>query len=132
MRICHILSVVRTSILGHLFLLQSFQKLEDLEDSDYEPWVAEKSQLIKSFSQSSLHRRRSTRGSSFTVSEGTKEEKEQFECDQDNIEEVSCGPETFQERQLASDSVDKPGSADLYRSVYSCLSLVSIDLSSVL
>lgn len=93
---CQILSVVRTSILGHLFLLQSFQKLEDLEDSDDEPLVAEKSQLIKSFSQSSLHRRRSTRGSSFSVSDGTKEEKEKFECNQANIEEVSCGPETLQ------------------------------------
>lgn len=111
------------SILGHLFLLQSFQKLEDLEDSDYEPWVAEKSQLIESFSQSPLHRRRSTRGSSFAVSEGTKEEKEKFEFDQDNMEEVSGGPETLHNRRLASDSLDKPGSDDLYRSVYSCLSL---------
>lgn len=98
MRFCRILSVVRTCTLGHLFLLQSFQKLEDLEDSDYEPWVAEKSQLIESFSQSSLHRRRSTRGSSFAVSEGTKEERDKFECDKDNIEEVSCGPETLQDR----------------------------------
>eukprot|EP00066_Takifugu_rubripes_P014676 XP_011603942.1 PREDICTED: multidrug resistance protein 1-like [Takifugu rubripes] len=70
-----------------LVTMQSFQKLEDLEDSDYEPWVAEKSQLIESFSQSSLQRRRSTRGSLLAVSEGTKEEKEKFECDQDNIEE---------------------------------------------
>ncbi|TWW79227.1 Multidrug resistance protein 1 [Takifugu flavidus] len=70
-----------------LVTMQSFQKLEDLEDSDYEPWVAEKSQLIESFSQSSLHRRGSTRGSLLAVSEGTKEEKEKFECDQDNIEE---------------------------------------------
>lgn len=100
MRFCRILSVVRTSNLGRPFLLQSFQKLEDLEDSDYEPWVAEKSQLIESFSQSSVHRRSSTRGSSFAGSEGTKEEKEKFDCDQDNIEEVSCGPQTLQNRQL--------------------------------
>lgn len=68
--------------------------MEDQEVSDSELSAAERSQLIKSFSQSSLHRRRSTRGSSF-VSEGTKEERETFECDQDNSEEVSSAASPF-------------------------------------
>lgn len=80
---------VSTSVLGHVPLRQSFQQLEDQEISDSELSAAEKSQRIKSFPQSSQHRRRSTRGSSFAVSEGTKEEKDIFECDQDNIGEVS-------------------------------------------
>lgn len=91
--------VVTTSLLGHLFLLQSIQKVEDLQDSDSEVSVIEKSSLIKSFSQSSLHRRKSTRGSSFTISEGTKEEKQKFVCD--TIEEVSCGPGILHTQQAA-------------------------------
>lgn len=63
--------------------------MEDQEISDSEPPATEKRKLIKSFSQSSLHRRKSSRGSSFALSEGTKEENEQFECDQDDTEEVS-------------------------------------------
>ncbi|CAG11905.1 unnamed protein product [Tetraodon nigroviridis] len=74
-----------------LVTMQIFQQMEDQEVSDSELSAAERSQLIKSFSQSSLHRRRSTRGSSF-VSEGTKEERETFECDQDNSEEDEKAP----------------------------------------
>lgn len=83
------------SILGRLFLLQSFQNVEDSEDSDSELSVIEKSPLIKSFSQSPLHRRRSTRGSSFAASEGTKE-KDKNEGDEDNIDEVSHAEQAAQ------------------------------------
>ncbi len=49
----------------------------------------EKSPLTKSFSQSSLKRRKSTRGSSFAASIGDKDEKEKFSQDQDKTEEVN-------------------------------------------
>lgn len=71
-------------------LLQTFQKVEDEEGSDSELATGEKSPLINSFSQSSLYRRKSTRDSSFTASEGKKEEKENLDDNQNEIEEVSC------------------------------------------
>ena len=51
----------------------------------------EKRPLAKSVSQSSLHRRKSTRGSSFAGSEGDREEKEKLKDISEKPEEVSCG-----------------------------------------
>ncbi|XP_070768347.1 ATP-dependent translocase ABCB1 [Enoplosus armatus] len=67
-----------------LVTMQTFQKAEEGEEADCES-LDEKSPLVKSFSQSSLHRRKSRRGSSFAASEGEKEEKEKFH--QDKTEE---------------------------------------------
>ncbi|KAM7383493.1 hypothetical protein PAMP_003139 [Pampus punctatissimus] len=61
-----------------LVTMQTFQKVEDGEGYEYEQSEDEKSPLVKSFSQSSLYRRKSTRGSSFAASEGEKEEKEKL------------------------------------------------------
>lgn len=76
--------------LWSLSRLQTFQEVEDGEEPVSELCAGEKSPLDKSFSQSSLYRRKSTRGSSFAASEGKKDEKEKFQDDQDKTEEVSC------------------------------------------
>lgn len=65
--------------------------MKDGEESDLDLPVIQKSPLMESFSQSSLYRRKSSRGSSFAASEGTKEEKERVQHDRDNVDEVSCG-----------------------------------------
>lgn len=72
-----------------LSLLQTFQEVEDGVEPDSELCASEKSPMDKSFSQSSLYRRKSKRGSSFAASEGKKDEKEKFQDDQDKTEEVS-------------------------------------------
>ncbi|XP_076594196.1 ATP-dependent translocase ABCB1 [Chaetodon auriga] len=77
----------RKGVYHSLVTMQTFQKVEDGEEAECELPAGEKSPLVKTFSQSSLHRRKSTRGSSFAVSEGDKEEKEKFKCDQDKTEE---------------------------------------------
>ncbi|XP_078107980.1 ATP-dependent translocase ABCB1 isoform X1 [Sander vitreus] len=56
-----------------LVTMQTFQKAKDWEEAKWELSADEKSPLVKSLSQSSLHRRKSTRGSSFAASEGEKE-----------------------------------------------------------
>lgn len=71
-----------------LFLSQTFQKAKDCEEAKWELSEDEKSPLVKSLSQSSLHRRKSIRGSSFAASEG---EKEVQKLQDHAIEEVSCG-----------------------------------------
>ena len=65
--------------------------MEDGEEPDSEFAAGEMTPSIKSFSQSSLSGRKSTRGSSFAASEGKKEEKEKFKHDEEKSEEVSCG-----------------------------------------
>lgn len=70
-------------------LLQTFQKVEDAQEADYENVTGEKSPLMESFSQNSLYKRKTTRGSSF-ASEGKMEEKEKLKHDQDKTELVSC------------------------------------------
>lgn len=70
-------------------LLQTFQKVEDAQEADYETVAGEKSPLVESFSQNSLYKRKTTRGSSF-ASEGKIEEKEKLKHDQDKTELVSC------------------------------------------
>ncbi|XP_070822421.1 ATP-dependent translocase ABCB1 [Chaetodon trifascialis] len=77
----------RKGVYHSLVTMQTFQKVEDGEEAECELPAGEKSPLVKTFSQSSLHRRKSTRGSSFAVSEGDKEEKEKFKRDQDKTEE---------------------------------------------
>uniref|UniRef100_A0A8C4I844 ATP-binding cassette, sub-family B (MDR/TAP), member 4 n=1 Tax=Dicentrarchus labrax TaxID=13489 RepID=A0A8C4I844_DICLA len=69
-----------------LVTMQTFQQIED-EEADSELFESEKSPLVKSPSKSSLHRRKSTRGSSFAASEGDKEEKQKFKHDQAEEEE---------------------------------------------
>ncbi|KAM7420780.1 hypothetical protein PAMA_015143 [Pampus argenteus] len=78
-----------------LVTMQTFQKVEEGEEHEYEQSEDEKSPLVKSFSQSSLYRRKSTRGSSFAASEGEKEEKEKLrdltekEDEDENVPPVS-------------------------------------------
>ncbi|KAM3615029.1 uncharacterized protein V6R79_022403 [Siganus canaliculatus] len=59
-----------------LVTMQTFQKVDDEEEVDSELAEDEKSPLVNSFSRSSLHRRKSTRGSSFVASESGKDEKQ--------------------------------------------------------
>uniref|UniRef100_A0A7N6B0Q5 ATP-binding cassette, sub-family B (MDR/TAP), member 4 n=1 Tax=Anabas testudineus TaxID=64144 RepID=A0A7N6B0Q5_ANATE len=58
------------------------------EEAEYELSADEKSPLVKSFSESSLYRRKSTRGSSFAASDRGGEEKEKSNLDNDKAEEV--------------------------------------------
>ncbi|GLD63649.1 multidrug resistance protein 1 [Lates japonicus] len=70
-----------------LVTMQTFQKAEEEEEeAEYELSADEKSPLVQSFSETSLFRRKSTRGSSF-ASEGKKEEKEKFTDDKDKADE---------------------------------------------
>ncbi|XP_018541648.1 ATP-binding cassette, sub-family B (MDR/TAP), member 4 [Lates calcarifer] len=70
-----------------LVTMQTFQKAEEKEEeAEYELSADEKSPLVQSFSETSLFRRKSTRGSSF-ASEGKKEEKEKFTDDKDKADE---------------------------------------------
>lgn len=55
--------------------LQTFHKVEEENAAVPELPAGEKSPVEKAVSQSSIIRRKSTRGSSFAASEGTKEEK---------------------------------------------------------
>ncbi|KAF3691922.1 Multidrug resistance protein 1 [Channa argus] len=70
-----------------LVTMQTFQQVREGEEADHELSVDEKSLSAKSFSGSSLYRRKSTRGSSFTVSEGGTEEKEKTKHETDKTEE---------------------------------------------
>uniref|UniRef100_A0A3Q3W723 Uncharacterized protein n=1 Tax=Mola mola TaxID=94237 RepID=A0A3Q3W723_MOLML len=65
--------------------LVTMQTVEDGEEEELPD--GERSPLIKSFSESSLYRRKSTRSSSFAASEGNKEEKEKIKHDQNMTEE---------------------------------------------
>lgn len=69
--------------------MQTFQKADDGEEGEFVQSDDEKGTLAKSFSQSSLHRRKSTRGSSFAGSEGDREERQKLR-DISEKEEVSC------------------------------------------
>ncbi|CAJ1062228.1 ATP-binding cassette%2C sub-family B (MDR/TAP), member 4 [Xyrichtys novacula] len=64
-----------------LVTMQTFQKEEEELEAEGHLSADEKSPLVKSTSQSSLLRRKSTRGSSFAHSEGDKEEMEKFKSD---------------------------------------------------
>uniref|UniRef100_A0A7N6C0R6 ATP-binding cassette, sub-family B (MDR/TAP), member 4 n=1 Tax=Anabas testudineus TaxID=64144 RepID=A0A7N6C0R6_ANATE len=59
-----------------LVSMQTFEEAKEGEEAEYELSADEKSPLVKSFSESSLYRRKSTRGSSFAASDRGGEEKE--------------------------------------------------------
>ncbi|XP_075994467.1 ATP-dependent translocase ABCB1 [Genypterus blacodes] len=59
-----------------LVTMQTFQEVEGGEEAEAEQSMEEKSPSIMSFSETSLYRRKSTKGASFVGSEGEKEEKE--------------------------------------------------------
>ncbi|XP_068998922.1 ATP-dependent translocase ABCB1 isoform X2 [Embiotoca jacksoni] len=66
-----------------LVTMQTFQKVEEDKEAECEPSTDEKSPLDKS----GVFRRKSTRGSSITASEGEKEEKEKLTDGKDKTEE---------------------------------------------
>uniref|UniRef100_A0A8C5I2M5 ABC-type xenobiotic transporter n=1 Tax=Gouania willdenowi TaxID=441366 RepID=A0A8C5I2M5_GOUWI len=74
-----------------LVTMQTFEKVEE-EEEDPELSAGEKSPLTKSFSECGPIRRKSTRGSSFAVSEGGKSDKEKY--DVDKMEEDENVPPT--------------------------------------
>uniref|UniRef100_A0AAQ4S1Y7 ATP-binding cassette sub-family B member 5 n=1 Tax=Gasterosteus aculeatus aculeatus TaxID=481459 RepID=A0AAQ4S1Y7_GASAC len=66
---------------------------EEGEEAEWEHSADKKGPLARTLSQSSLHRRKSTRGTSFTASEGEKEGKEKLkDC---VTEEVNVAPMSF-------------------------------------
>ncbi|XP_061572811.1 ATP-binding cassette, sub-family B (MDR/TAP), member 4 [Cololabis saira] len=69
-----------------LVTMQTFQKVEEEEEESETP-ADEKSPLAINHTESSLYRRKSTRGSSFAASEGGKEGKEKLEDDKDKADE---------------------------------------------
>ncbi|KAM4579986.1 ATP-dependent translocase ABCB1 [Odontesthes bonariensis] len=76
-----------------LVTMQTFQKVdEEEEEEESELSVDEKSPIGKPFSESSLYRRKSTRGSSFAASEGEKEEKGKLKNDTDITEQDEDAP----------------------------------------
>ncbi|XP_034553324.1 ATP-binding cassette, sub-family B (MDR/TAP), member 4 [Notolabrus celidotus] len=77
-----------------LVTMQTFQKEEDGLESEGHLSGDEKSPLVKSVSQTSLLRRKSTRGSSFAHSEGDKEEMEKFKTDY-QIDDENAPPVPF-------------------------------------
>ncbi|XP_049439803.1 ATP-binding cassette, sub-family B (MDR/TAP), member 4 [Epinephelus fuscoguttatus] len=80
-----------------LVTMQTFQELEELEEAEFELSAdGEKSRLVRTPSRSSLRRRKSTRGSSFTGSVGEKEEKEKLK-DGNKEEDDSAPPVSFSE-----------------------------------
>ncbi|KAK1895893.1 ATP-dependent translocase ABCB1 [Dissostichus eleginoides] len=68
-----------------LVTMQTFQKEEETDEAECEPSADEKSPLVHTDSRSSLKNRKTTRGSSFAVSEADKEEKEKL--DEEKLEE---------------------------------------------
>uniref|UniRef100_A0A1A7WC62 ATP-binding cassette, sub-family B (MDR/TAP), member 4 n=1 Tax=Iconisemion striatum TaxID=60296 RepID=A0A1A7WC62_9TELE len=69
-----------------LVTMQTFQKEEEA-DEERELSAEEKSPTSSVFSKTSLFRRKSTRGSSFTASIGEKEEKDKLKSDEEKEEE---------------------------------------------
>lgn len=68
-----------------LVTMQTFQKVKDSEDLVNEAPSDEKSAAIEPFSQSSVYKRKSSRGASF-ASEGKTEDKEKLKHDQDKAQ----------------------------------------------
>ncbi|XP_054477289.1 ATP-binding cassette, sub-family B (MDR/TAP), member 4 [Anoplopoma fimbria] len=77
-----------------LVTMQTFQKVEEREEVECEHSVNEKSPLVKTLSQSSLHRRKISRGSSFAASEGEKEVKDKLK-DSETEEDESVSLMSF-------------------------------------
>ncbi|KAE8288797.1 Multidrug resistance protein 1 [Larimichthys crocea] len=77
-----------------LVTMQTFKKVEDATEADFEVPSGDRSPLARTPSQSSLFRRKSTRGSSFAASEGDKEEREKFRAER-MVEEETVPPVSF-------------------------------------
>lgn len=94
--------------------------MEDGEEEQSELSGGEKSPLVKTFSQSSMRRRKSTRGSSFVGSEKGEKEEKALKDNEENADEVSCGaaslsPHTGSTHQLpfTVDNIIRPSSSCL-------------------
>ncbi|XP_070692316.1 ATP-dependent translocase ABCB1 [Pempheris klunzingeri] len=73
-----------------LVTMQTFQNVDDGEEVEHELSADETSPLVKTFSQSSLFKRKSTRSSSLAASEGEKEKFSQEKPEEDeNVPPVS-------------------------------------------
>ncbi|KAM3873324.1 ATP-dependent translocase ABCB1 [Diretmus argenteus] len=70
-----------------LVTMQTFKKAEEGEEAEHEQAMDEKSPSAMSFSETSLYRRKNTKGSSFIGSDGEKEERGKEEEDKDKTEE---------------------------------------------
>uniref|UniRef100_A0A7N8XE83 ATP-binding cassette, sub-family B (MDR/TAP), member 4 n=1 Tax=Mastacembelus armatus TaxID=205130 RepID=A0A7N8XE83_9TELE len=70
-----------------LVTTQTFEEVEDGQEAEHELSAGEKSPLVKSLSDLSLNRRKSTRGSSFTASQRQKEEEKKDAKDKTEEEE---------------------------------------------
>lgn len=69
--------------------LQTFHRVEDSMETDADFPIGERSPLIEALSPTSVCRRKSTRGSSLTVSDGIRDDGANFKQDQGKREEVS-------------------------------------------
>uniref|UniRef100_A0A7N8XWK2 ATP-binding cassette, sub-family B (MDR/TAP), member 4 n=1 Tax=Mastacembelus armatus TaxID=205130 RepID=A0A7N8XWK2_9TELE len=67
------------NVSSDLSIPQTFEEVEDGQEAEHELSAGEKSPLVKSLSDLSLNRRKSTRGSSFTASQRQKEEEKKDE-----------------------------------------------------
>nr|XP_020462921.1 multidrug resistance protein 1-like [Monopterus albus]XP_020462922.1 multidrug resistance protein 1-like [Monopterus albus] len=76
----------KQGVYNTLVTMQTFQKVDEGEEAEYELSTDEKSP-VKSLSESSLYSRKSKKGSSFTPSDREKEDKKQLKYDKDKGEE---------------------------------------------
>lgn len=70
------------------WFLQTFQKVDESQGQTYETVADEKSPLMEPFAQSSVYKRKSSRGASF-ASEGKTEKKEKLKDNEEKEEGVS-------------------------------------------
>lgn len=113
-----------------LFLLQTFQKEEETDEAECEPSADEKRPLVHTNSRSSLKNRKTTRGSSFAVSEADKEETEKL--DEEKLEEVSCAATSLGFGWMGQHGLCRLFNtlADIWTKVRSGLSSFPLQLSS--
>ncbi|KAK5862309.1 hypothetical protein PBY51_017719 [Eleginops maclovinus] len=78
-----------------LVTMQTFQKEEETVEAQSEPSADEKSPFVHSNSRCSLKKRKTTRGSSFAVSEGDKEEKEKLDEEKEEMKDEDIPPVSF-------------------------------------
>ncbi|XP_028983716.1 ATP-binding cassette, sub-family B (MDR/TAP), member 4 isoform X2 [Betta splendens] len=80
----------RQGVYHTLVTMQTFEKASEGEEAEYDLSADEKSPLVNSFSESSLFRRKSTRGSSFAASDKGKDEKNEEKTEEEeNVPPVS-------------------------------------------
>lgn len=84
----------KEGVYQNLVNMQTFQNVEDQGEDDSSVSADEKRLLDRSFSQSSVRRRKSTRGSSF-ASVGDKEEKKKMEDEDKTNEDENVPPVSF-------------------------------------